>query len=185
MFILGISTAIKFLYTFGIAFLFVCLFAWGFPNQSCQLNSVLMHFTQLLIFSRIACILYFCDPSNCTWIVMQRKLAVWCVGSQSSHVCVCLCNMRKITVQEWDWVYFCLDPLLPLVYRESNSALRRAIVWKWLYTPSCSKSPIMSKHNKTTISYMFSRSTHKSADILLERKCAATLGECVFVCVKQ
>lgn len=81
---------------------------------------------------------------------------------------------------------FCLDLLFLFAYSESDSLLHSAIVWKVLYTPSCTKSPIMSKHNKNTISYMFSRSTHKSADILLERKCTETLqsnGSCVFVFV--
>lgn len=81
---------------------------------------------------------------------------------------------------------FCLDLLPPLCLQWVWVSVSCAIVWKWLYTPSCTKSPIMPKHNKNTVGYMFSRSPHKSADILLERKCAATSESnrsCVFVFV--
>lgn len=44
----------------------------------------------------------------------------------------------------------------------------------------------MSKHNKNTIIYMFSRLTRRSVDIFLERKCAPVLdqnGSCLFMFV--
>ncbi len=41
------------------SFFLVCLLAWGFPNQFCQLNAVFMRLTRLLVFSWIAFSFFF------------------------------------------------------------------------------------------------------------------------------
>lgn len=142
--------------------------------------------------SQCSCFSDFYDPSNCSWILIRWKWVLFCIDESmlvSVCVCVCVCNLHKITVQE------CIQEAMNeigfiLLGSPASLCLQwvwfTAIVWKQLYTPSCTKSPIMSKHNKNTIIYMFSRLTRTFADTLLERKCAATLeknGSCVFTFV--
>lgn len=89
----------------------VCLLAWGFPNQFSKLSAAFIRLTQLWVFSWIACFLYFYDPSYCAWIWMQWK---WALRCKDETVCPCVCIQpvqnhcpgMPTRSHKWDWVYF-------------------------------------------------------------------------------
>lgn len=117
-----------------------------------------------------------------------------CCGVQTRQ-CACVyarmqpaqnhCPGMRTRSHEWDWVYFAWTSCFPLLTVSLNQCLTVLLYGNSYTLPPVPNLPLCPSIIKNTISYMFSRSTRKSADILLERKCAAKLenNRSVYLCL--